>query len=276
MITLGLTSFNDHPLLHTSGKSRGLAHYASYFQCVELDTFFYGLKSPQIITAWCQAVPADFKFIIKLPSTLTWQQGAPDEQTRHQQFQDFYQLLPAFNQKLGAVLAQFPASFTLTTAALSYLTCLRQELPGIPIIIELRHQSWHQLQWRQPLAERLQKLQLTLAQVDEPQVFPASYPWVSTITTPPLAFVRLHGRNSTYWTHADSEHRHLRTSYCYSTLELQELAQRIQLLAQRAQQVYVIFNNNGAHDAAPNALACADLLGLSRLNQVHEQLNLFE
>src|SRR5262245_3887869 len=48
-----------------------LAEYAHVFDCVELDTTFYGAPKPAIVRGWAANTPDHFRFSAKLPRQIT-------------------------------------------------------------------------------------------------------------------------------------------------------------------------------------------------------------
>ncbi|MGT2653331.1 DUF72 domain-containing protein [Staphylococcus aureus] len=61
---------------------------------------------------------------------------------------------------------------------------------------------------------------------------------------------------------SDQEWRDVRYLYDYNEQELIDLAQKAQILAQKAKKVYVIFNNNSGGHAANNAKTYQRLLNI--------------
>ena len=113
--------------------------------------------------------------------------------------------------------------------------------------------------------------------VDEPQVGEGSAPFVNRITTD-TAFVRYHGRNRHGWTKqdmTDEAWRDVRYLYDYTTEELEELAQHVRIIQQKAKKIYVVFNNNSGGHAANNAKELQRILGIDYEGLAPQQLKLF-
>ncbi|AUJ31716.1 MAG: DUF72 domain-containing protein [Liquorilactobacillus nagelii] len=282
MITLGLTTWSEHPaLINQQRQSVTLAEYAAHFPTVEVDTFFYGIPRPQIITGWQQQVPAKFQFIVKANQALTGHLG--ETLTGNQlkeRFKLFAAILAPLQQagQLKTILCQFPPFFEATTRNVAYLKFFRQMLPDLPLTLELRHRSWYQGQNATSLIKFCREQRYTLAVVDEPTGLPTSIPLYPAVTTPELMFWRLHGRNQLGWQARGKDWRKQRTLYRYSAMELTDLKQQVEQFTHQVQEICIIFNNNSARDAAPNALQLQKMLGLhfSGLNpKSPEQLGLF-
>lgn len=73
----------------------------------------------------------------------------------------------------------------------------------------------------------------------------------------------------------DQEWRDVRYLYDYSREELEDLAQKVKILNQKAKKVYVIFNNNSGGHAAQNAKTYQDILGIDYEGLAPQQLKLF-
>lgn len=277
MDAIGLTTWSEHPHLLPNLKKPALSDYAEVFPIVELDTFFYGLKALSVTEKWALQVPEEFKFILKVPRELTWQTELAVNQTYEQLFQDFLKTIAPIQQrgKVGGILLQFPPDFTLTETTLNYLKFARKQLPELPILLELRHRSWYRPEFQRSLVTLLRELQITIANIDEPDVGEESVPLVPLITTPQLSFWRFHGRNAENWAKKGFGSKKGRTLYRYSEPELVELAEKVQQVSRQVDRNYIIFNNNANFDAADNALRFSELLGLNYRAPGDEQLDLF-
>ena len=66
MITIGLTTFSEHPSLIDGAKRKvRLTEYSGHFPVVELDTPFYAIPKVEVVTNWQKQVPKNFQFILK-------------------------------------------------------------------------------------------------------------------------------------------------------------------------------------------------------------------
>ncbi|MFT8393074.1 MAG: DUF72 domain-containing protein [Liquorilactobacillus ghanensis] len=282
MITLGLTTWSEHPaLINQQTRPVTLAEYAAHFPTVEIDTFFYGIPRPQTIANWQQQVPANFQFVVKANQALT---GHPGETlSGHKltaRFKAFATALAPLQQagQLKTVLCQFPPFFEATSRNVAYLKFFRSMLPALPLTLELRHRSWYQGKNAVSLVTFCRQQHYTLAVVDEPTGLPTSIPLYPAVTTPELMFWRLHGRNQLGWQAKGKNWRKQRTLYRYSSQELAAFKKQLQSFTDQVHEICVIFNNNSARDAAPNAKQLQKMLGLhfTGLNpQSPEQLDLF-
>jgi uncharacterized protein YecE (DUF72 family) len=84
-------------------------------------------------------------------------------------------------------------------------------------------------------------------------------PRLDAVTRDDLAYLRLHGRNAPGWIKGRSVAE--RFGYRYDDAELEEIAQRAEGLAEEADTVRVMFNNNRGDDAPAAATRLRQLLG---------------
>ncbi|MGN1292562.1 DUF72 domain-containing protein [Levilactobacillus brevis] len=281
MITIGLTTWKEHPAL-IGGEERPvtLTEYAGRLPVVELDTPFYGIPRQSTVANWQAAVPDGFQYILKANQVMTRhdRQHPLDEAGITAAFDQFIMAIQPMVTagKLMTVLFQFPPFFNRTMANIQYLRDVRLKMGKLPVAVEFRSPSWFETPgMTADVMAYLQSLKLTNVTTDEPHNLNDGIPLVETVTTPELAVVRLHGRNAQGWFNQGTDWRKTRTLYRYSEAELQDIAALVKRVAQHAQQVCVIFNNNSAKDAAPNALRLQEILGLHWQNLAPQQLDLF-
>ncbi|MES4788996.1 DUF72 domain-containing protein [Levilactobacillus brevis] len=281
MITIGLTTWKEHPAL-IGGEERPvtLTEYAGRLPVVELDTPFYGIPRQSTVANWQAAVPDGFQYILKANQVMTRhdRQHPLEEAGITAAFDQFIMAIQPMVTagKLMTVLFQFPPFFNRTTANIQYLRDVRLKMGKLPVAVEFRSPSWFETPgMTADVMAYLQSLKLTNVTTDEPHNLNDGIPLVETVTTPELAVVRLHGRNAQGWFNQGTDWRKTRTLYRYSEAELQDIAALVKRVTQHAQQVCVIFNNNSAKDAAPNALRLQKILGLHWQNLAPQQLDLF-
>lgn len=281
MITIGLTTWTEHPAL-IGGDTRPvtLPEYAGHFPVVELDTPFYGIPRQSTIEKWQAAVPDGFQYILKANQVMTRhdRDETLPETERNLAFDQFRTAIQPLvtHQKLLTVLFQFPPFFNRTTANIEYLRQVRVLMGNLPVAVEFRSPSWFATpEMRADVLAYLQSLRFTNVTTDEPHNLNDGIPLDETVTTPELAMVRLHGRNAEGWFNQGQNWRKTRTLYHYSEEELQDFAAMVKRLDQQAKNVCVIFNNNAGRDAAPNAQRLQEILDLHWQNLAPQQLDLF-
>lgn len=278
MITIGLVTWTNHPSLAPDKKKITLSDYAAHFPVVEIDSLFYGLRGSGMVANWLTQVPKQFQFIIK----------AHQAMTTHRDFHEVADTLPALfmrfketiqplvaAQQLKAVLMQFPPFFRMNTTNLNYLRQAAQLLAPLPMAVEFRNASWYDSTYWPQVRQFMRELQIIHVIPDEPQSATNTVPSVYEATSKQLTIMRLHGRNAEGWQTPGERWRKTRNLYRYSDAELHEIAQHALALTKQSQEVCIIFNNNSAGDAAPNALQLQKMLGLHFDDLAPQQLDLF-
>lgn len=282
MITIGLTTFSEHPALidHAKRKVR-LTEYSAHFPVVELDTPFYAVPKVDVITHWQQQVPDGFQFILKANQVMTMHdQGSGDPIGNEQRLAVFNEYKRAVSPlmaagQLKAVLFQFPPYFARKVATIEYLRRISLLMAGYPVAIEFRNPSWYGKEITRDVAGFLKELGLGMVVVDEPHTTNMGVPFEPIATNPDLCMLRLHGRNVKGWTDTTGDWRGKRTLYRYSHDELVSFKETVLNLQKSSREVCVIFNNNAGRDAADNVLELQKLLGLSFNDLSPLQLDLF-
>lgn len=283
MITLGVTTWSEHPAL-INGEERPvkLNEYAAHFPVVEVDNPFYGIPQTKTVQQWMRQVPESFQFILKANQLMTKHDMrsslAADDDQRKKAFSDYCKMIQpllATNQ-LKTILFQFPPYFERSNENIRYLMEIRQLMgPKTPIAVEFRNPSWTEASLRKSMADYLKRLGMTFVIADEPHNVNNGIELLPLVSTKKLAFLRLHGRNAQGWFNQDKNWRSQRTLYNYSKEELQAFAKMVQDLNEQVDEVCVIFNNNSGRDAAPNALKLQELLHVSFNDLAPMQLDLF-
>jgi uncharacterized protein YecE (DUF72 family) len=225
-----------------------LAHYATQFGCVEVNSTYYRIPNPHVIALMEKKTPAGFRFVVKLNQAMTHEGSAEPALCR-----EFLAAIQPLKDagKYSGLLAQFPWGFQKTEATKRHLEHLRELFAGEPLWVEFRHASWMHRQLPGWLRERA----LGYCAVDEPAL-PGLVPPVVHLTTD-TGYVRFHGRNAaTWWGRGGGD----RYDYDYSERELLEWVERVRVLADQAKQTYLFFNNCHAGQAARNAKLMEELI----------------
>jgi len=224
-----------------------LEYIARFFDTVEINSSFYRPPSAKTATSWAKRVTNNsrFSFTAKLHRVFTHERGkatAADEKA----FREGVEPL-AKAGKLGALLLQFPWSFKNTEEDRLYLTRLLDKFKEYPLVLEVRHSSWNNLQMLDWLEERA----VGICNVDQPLFAKSIRP--QSLTTSPIGYVRLHGRNYQNWFRENAP-RDERYNYLYSLEELDPWITRIKEVAKQTHETYVVTNNHFRGQAVVNAL----------------------
>lgn len=268
MIRIGCTTFSEHGSLVNKKESK-LYEYAGHFPIVELDTTYYYLPKEKDVKNWLTQVPENFRFVLKVHQSVTQQGDLPEELTMEQSLELYKKAIAPIVEagQLFCLLAQFPNSFKCTKENVLYLKQLRQWFSGYPVAIELRDNSWYDEKYLQNMRQFMEEQEFSLVIVDEPKKLTTTIPLDPYVTNKNFVLFRFHGRNDIGWAATGPDAKRQRTLYCYNAQELNELQEAVEK-TKDVQEVGVIFNNNSARDAAPNALQLKKQLQL-----VYEKLN---
>jgi uncharacterized protein YecE (DUF72 family) len=239
-----------------SGKFDELAFYADHFDTVEINSTFYRIPSPATARSWAQRTPRGFEFSLKLfqkfthPEMFEKATGADPWNLGQKDVDEFRTAIDpiASAGKLGALLAQFPASFKNEPDSRGYLEWLLERFRGHMIAVELRHRSWSD----DPMdtLELLDGFGAAWTQIDEPKFrFSIRQNLLPNVRT--FYYLRLHGRNAKqWWKHEKSEDRY---NYLYSADELEPFAEAADAASRKVKKAYLYANNHFSAKSVANA-----------------------
>ena len=252
-----------------------LTFYAEHFDTVEVNSTFYGQPRADVTRGWAARTPPEFEFSLKLYQKFTHPKmfraaalkSAPGAegslldllaQVTQSDIDDFRAGIEplAGAGRLGALLAQFPPSFTDTPATRDYLAQVLRAFSDYPVAVELRHRSWSDA-----IGDTLSMLNAFGAawvQIDEPKFrFSIRQNFLPNVTS--FYYMRLHGRNAAqWWQHAKSEDRY---NYLYSAGELKEFSDVAGAAKQLVKKSYLYTNNHFASKSVVNAVMLKAQLG---------------
>jgi len=224
-----------------------LEYIARFFETVEINSSFYHPPTANTAKAWVRRVDSNrlFTFTAKLYRVFTHERGkatVADEKA----VREGLDVLASAN-KLGALLLQFPWSFKNSEEDRIYLTALLDRFKDYPLVLEVRHASWNNPQ----ILEWLEDRGVGICNVDQPLFSKSIRP--QSLTTSPIGYVRLHGRNYQNWFRENAP-RDERYNYLYSVDELDPWITRIKEVAKHTHETYVVTNNHFRGQAVVNAL----------------------
>jgi uncharacterized protein YecE (DUF72 family) len=205
---------------------RWLAHYATLFDTVEVNSTFYRLAKPAAVARWVEETPADFLFTVKASRYLTHMKRLTDMERGVERL--YAGIAPLVDSpKLGPVLWQLPENFHRDDERLAGAL---DALPKGRHAFEFRHPSW----FTADVYSLLREHKVALVIGDHPK-----WPFQSHERTTDWTFVRFHyGRRG--------------RKGRYSDAELDTWARR---LAQwrRQTEIFAYFNNDWQGFALDNA-----------------------
>lgn len=224
-----------------------LEYLARYFTTIEINSSFYRPPAVTTTKAWVRRVAAnkEFTFTAKLHRLFTHERGKATKADEKEFHEGMKPLLKA--GKLGALLLQFPWSFKNTVEDRVYLAELLAKFAQYPLVLEVRHASWN----TPAMYEWLQERGVGICNIDQPVFSKSIRP--AALTTSPVGYVRLHGRNYQNW-FREKAPRDERYNYLYSFDELDPWLKRIKEVAKQTRETYVITNNHFRGQAVVNAI----------------------
>lgn len=295
-VRVGTASWTDPTLLESGlfyppeandAESR-LRYYASRFSFVEVDSSYYAIPARRMAELWAERTPPGFVFNLKAHALMTGQPTDPSRLPRplrdalpsdvaaksrvyprdvpaevlDQVWELFLDAIEPLREqdKLGAVILQYPRWFLPTRGAARTLARARELLGDVSAAVELRNHRW----FADPALEKrllslLERKRLSFVAVDGPQGLESSVPPVLRVTDPSLVVIRLHGRRDQAW-EARGVDTVERYRYLYDRKQLGEWASRVIDVASRAERVHVTLNNCHGNYGVANAIEFRALL----------------
>jgi uncharacterized protein YecE (DUF72 family) len=279
-ILVGTSSWADPGFVedwypHGMAARDRLAWYAERFEAVEVNSSFYAVPDVATVARWAQVTPRDFVFDYKLHRLLS-RHSAPLEslprglrERARTSARGRVLLQPEIEQamieetlaavrpleeagKLGALLLQLTPAFSPREHRLEEIAPVLEGLAPRQVAVEMRHRGWVDGERAQETFDFLAGHGAAFVGVDAP---PGDHhtimPPVDAVTSSALAYLRAHGRNTEGYLTGRSVAE--RFGWEYSEDELEEIAGRARSLAEQADVVHVMFNNNRGADAPTSA-----------------------
>jgi len=226
-------------------SGRMLSLYAQTFPITELNYTWYQMPKAEAIERMCKQVSPSFLFAAKLNRSVTHDVDFSEWRGRVREYRDGISPLQQTGQ-LAAVLLQLPPSFHRVTKNRRYLAELLNELDGLPVAVEFRHDSWA----TDRVFAELEQRKVALVAVDTPDVT-RLFPKLDVVTNPDFFYVRFHGRNTRGWRSGNMQKQF---DYDYSVAELREWAhEKIEKMSGQARRGFLFFNNHVRAQAPRNA-----------------------
>jgi uncharacterized protein YecE (DUF72 family) len=207
-----------------------LQRYASRLNAVEINSSFYRPHQRATYERWAAAVPAAFRFSVKLPRTITHDLRLAAAEPI---LDEFLAQAGGLGERLGCLLVQLPPSLDYQPAiAQAFFDSLRQRHGGA-VALEPRHASWFTPDVDNQLAQhRVARVLADPVRHDAGRL-PGGWP--------DHVYLRLHGSPRMYFSPYDAE-------------TLTALAGRIALALREDREVWCVFDNTASGAAAHNAV----------------------
>ena len=216
-------------------KSRWFEYYASVFPTVEVNATFYRRFKDKTFENWRDKVPGHFRYVLKAPKPITHVKYLEDAET---EIKEFWRQATILGERLGLILLQLAPKTPYDPERLRRAL----EAFGDPskVAVEFRNKQW----LCDEVKALLTNMNVPFCSADSPKT--KLLDWT---TSTYAAYIRLHGRKRWY-------------SYDYSDDELREIAELARRMGERAESVYIFFNNDIGGYATKNALKLMELLGV--------------
>jgi uncharacterized protein YecE (DUF72 family) len=255
-VRIGTCSWADKGLLEAwyprgvSTAEKRLRYYAERFDVVEVDSPYYALPDPAVTERWARRTPDEFTFHVKASAAMTCHEGEPTDEA----FRLFRAALEPLelSGKMHGVLLQYHPRFTKTAEARAELARAPERLAPLVPLIEFRHRSWMEEAERADTLAFLEANGLAYVSLDSPRTRASNVSPRVAAATHRVAYVRFHGRNAATWNIRGAESAAERFDWLYSADELAEWVEPLARLANEAEEVYALFNNN-RDDFAPRS-----------------------
>jgi uncharacterized protein YecE (DUF72 family) len=259
-----------------------LPWYAERFEAVELNSSFYAIPEQGTVARWVGATPPGFVFDVKLHRLLSRHAAPIDslppdlrdgvetsprgrvrltpELERAMVEQTTEAMRPLEDAgKLGAFLLQLTPAFSPDKHQIAELDALIEGIRPRRLAVELRHRGWVSGERAEQTFSELSERNVAFVAVDAPrEVHVPIMPAVDAVTTDALAYMRAHGRDAEGYMHGKTVAE--RFGWEYSDEELDEIAGRARAMAEQAEEVHVMFNNNRGADAPTSAARFRDIV----------------
>jgi uncharacterized protein YecE (DUF72 family) len=260
-----------------------LAWYAQRFDAVEVNSTFYAIPEQGAVARWDEVTPDRFVFDYKLHRLLSRHAAQLDslppdlrdglettprgrvKLTTELEATMVERTLEAVTPlvqagKLGAFLLQLTPSFSPGKHELDELDGLIEGLRPHVVAVELRHRGWVEGDRAERTLDWLSEQRAAFVAVDAPKaVHVPIMPDIDAVTCPELAYIRMHGRDEEGYMKGKTVAE--RFGWDYSDEELEEIARRARSMAEQAETVHTMFNNNRGADAPSAARRFRQLIG---------------
>jgi uncharacterized protein YecE (DUF72 family) len=213
-----------------------LYRYSRTLPCVEINSTFYRTHRSATWAKWSAETPANFRFSIKAPKSITHEAKLHNSESM---LKAFFEQIEPVREKTGPVLFQLPPSLAFDNAlADDFFTVLRTLYDG-EVVLEPRHATWFT-----PSVEILLKKHMIARVAADPPKAAAEAAEPSGDHR--LAYYRLHGYPRIYYSNYDDDF-------------LATLAARVKV----HRNTWIIFDNTALAHAYSNAIQLKTLIARS-------------
>ena len=260
-----------------------LRYYAGRFPMVEVNSSFYALPTVETTAAWAERTPDGFRFHVKAHQVISGHPSEPgrlppplrelpashdakgrirrpSRELRDAVIDSLLEAVGPLGDKLGAILVQLPPVRRVGRPP------ARGARPHRSRACARRARRWSSATAPGPSRASARPPPRSSPPTTPPgsSLTPrASTPRTSCrpiveVTSPGLAYLRLHGRNAATWNTGRTVAE--RFDHVYTEDEMEEWLDPVLDMAERAQEVAVVFNNNARDHALRNAANFREML----------------
>lgn len=220
-------------------EGSSLERYAARFPAVEINSSFHRPHRPETWARWAASVPADFRFSIKLPKTISHERKLVD---CTEPLDRFLNEASGLGDKLAILLLQLPPKLAFDADAARAFLRLLAKLSPAALVCEPRHPGWFEAE-----ADALLREHRVARVAADPAILPAAAVpggWDG------IVYRRLHGSPRVYRS-------------AYEPARLEDYARAIRGELKAGRDSWCMFDNTASSAATGDALALAARLGVS-------------
>lgn len=210
------------------GEGTHLQRYARRFNAAEINSSFYRPHRRATYERWADSTPANFRFSVKLPKSITHDRRLRDGEDLVERFAGE---VTGLGEKFGVLLAQLPPSLAFSDEAAGFLRRLRSRFEA-PLAVEPRHQSW----FKPGVEDLLAESGITRVAADPARFAGGGEPGGDRAT----AYFRLHGSPRIYYSR-------------YDEAALADWSRKARHAAESGAETWIIFDNTAEGAAIENA-----------------------
>jgi uncharacterized protein YecE (DUF72 family) len=237
-IRVGLAGWSNPPAkrYERDPDQTHLDYYAEHFSCVEINSSFYRPHQRATYARWRDATPAQFRFSVKMPRSVTHESHL---RRCAREVARFYEDIQALRPKLAAVLVQLPPSLEFNRRTVRTFFNSVPRLRGMKVVCEPRHSSW----FTSAADSTLRDAGVSRVAADPARCAGAEVPG----GVRRFAYFRWHGAPRLYYSK-------------YSEAQLARFAAMVKKA--KATETWCVFDNTARHAAWDDALEFMAALGL--------------
>jgi uncharacterized protein YecE (DUF72 family) len=240
---VGIAGWNNPPDQRNERASQEshLAYYGSRFSCVEINSSFYKSHRAATYKRWRDETPAQFRFSVKMPRSVTHEARL---RRAAREVSQFYEEIALLRPKLRAVLVQLPPTLEFSVRATRTFFHAVPQIKGTMITCEPRHASW----FSAAADAVLRELKVSRVAADPPRCPGAGDAGGGR----GFEYFRWHGTPCLYYSK-------------YSDAQLQAFATQVR--GSKAKEIWCIFDNTARYAAWNDALQFRRLIGRERIRE---------